>query len=105
MDIIICFVTAPSLEVATTLATQLVDCKLAACTNIIPGVRSVYRWNDSITVDEEVLMVIKTVVAKRQQLRDFIVAEHPYDVPEFVSLSTTDVSPQYAAWVANSITD
>lgn len=105
MDIVICFVTAPSLEVATTLATQLVDRKLAACTNIIPGVRSVYRWNENITIDEEVLMVIKTAGPKRQLLEDFIVKEHPYDVPEFVAVSATHASLKYAAWVAGSTTD
>jgi periplasmic divalent cation tolerance protein len=103
MDILICFVTAPSIEVASALAKQAVDRKLAACVNIVPGVRSVYRWQDEIAIDEEVLMLIKTVEAKRAQLQEFIMTEHPYDTPEFLVLSADQAAAHYANWLRESV--
>jgi periplasmic divalent cation tolerance protein len=103
MDILICFVTAPSIEVASVLAKESVGRRLAACVNIVPSVTSVYRWKDEIAIDDEVLMVIKTVEAKRAQLEEFIVAEHPYETPEFLVLSADQAEAHYAKWLRDSV--
>jgi periplasmic divalent cation tolerance protein len=102
MDIVICFVTAPSQEVAAALGKSLVDRRLAACVSIVPGVQSIYRWNDDVTIDQEVLMILKTDASLAEELQRAVLAEHPYDVPEFVALSPQQVAPQYAAWVTQS---
>ena len=103
MSIVICLVTAPSQEVGSALAKSLVSQRLAACVNIVPAVQSIYRWQDEITIDEEVLLVIKTENSMTQKLQEAVMTEHPYDVPEFVVLSVVEVSAAYAAWIAGSV--
>lgn len=102
VDIVLCFVTAPSHEVASALAKLIVDREVAACVNIIPGVQSVYRWKGEVTLDEEVLMVIKTTKPRVQELQQLIIAEHPYETPEFVVLTPSSVSDAYSKWVLAS---
>jgi periplasmic divalent cation tolerance protein len=101
-SIVICLVTAPSREVATALATKLVDKRLVACVNVVPGVQSIYRWKDEIVIDEEVLMIIKTDQRLASELQSLIISEHPYEVPEFVVIKPQDVSASYAQWVVGA---
>ena len=75
-------VTMPDKERATALARALVDEGLAACVNIVPGVRSIYRWDGRLQEEEEVLCLIKTRQAVFDRARDRILALHPYEVPE-----------------------
>jgi periplasmic divalent cation tolerance protein len=103
MDIIICLVTCPSKEVGQALAKQIVGAKLAACVNILPGVQSVYAWEDSLCVDEEVLLVIKSTQGLIARLQKAILENHPYDTPEFVVLPADYVSERYASWVRASV--
>ena len=103
MSIVICLVTAPSQEVGSALAKVIVDQRLAACVNLIPAVQSVYRWEGSVTLDEEVLLIIKTTDEVVSALREMVISEHPYDVPEFVVLAPKDVSAAYATWVRESV--
>jgi periplasmic divalent cation tolerance protein len=104
MDIIICLVTCPSREVAQPLAKTLIDSQVAACVNILPGVQSVYRWKGEVCFDEEVLLVIKSTRAAQEQLQRTVLANHPYETPEFVVLSASDVSEAYGKWVIDSTT-
>ena len=86
-------------EAAKRLALTLVDARVAACVNVVPGVTSVYRWQGQVEESEEALLVIKTDDAALDQLFDRLVYEHPYDVPEIVAVDVTRVHPAYAAWV------
>ena len=104
MSIVICLVTAPSRESAVALAKGVVEKRLAACVNIVPGVESVYRWEGSMVMDEEALMVIKSSEERVAALREEIFKQHPYSVPEFVVFSPKDVSPAYAEWILGSLT-
>ena len=104
MDIALCFVTCPSREVAQALAKQLVEEYLAACVNILTGVQSVYRWQESITVAEEALLIIKTNSARIEQLKKAILDSHPYETPEFVAIEANHVEQSYADWLASSLT-
>jgi periplasmic divalent cation tolerance protein len=88
-----------SAEEAQRLARALVEKRLAACVNIIPGVRSVYRWKDAIEDEEEVLLAIKTSRALLDELRDEIERLHSYEVPEVIALSVVDGSDRYLAWM------
>jgi periplasmic divalent cation tolerance protein len=81
-----------------------VDRRLAACVNVIPGVQSIYRWQEDIAIEEEALMVIKTDQGLVSELQSAVTAEHPYEVPEFVVIKPEDVSAAYAQWVINSTT-
>jgi periplasmic divalent cation tolerance protein len=103
MSIVICLVTAPSQDVGAQLAKSVVQQELAACVNIIPGIQSIYRWQGEVTLDEEVLLVIKTASDRVGALEAAVRAEHPYEVPEFVVLSADSVSGPYADWVLRSV--
>jgi len=100
--IAVVLVTAPSREVAESLVRTVVEERLAACGNIVPGVVSIYRWQDEVQRDEEVLVVFKVPADVTGRLMERVVELHPYDVPEVVVLPVADVLPAYAAWVLAS---
>lgn len=103
MSVILCLVTCPSEDVASTLAKELVDQRLAACVNLVPGIQSIYRWKDDICIEQETLMIIKSTSERQGELRKAVLEKHPYEVPEFVALDTNEVSDRYAAWVVESV--
>jgi len=91
--------TAPADGTDARLARTLVAAGVAACVNLIPGVRSVYVWQDEVHDDAETLMVIKT--AAPEALADAIRAHHPYDTPEIVVLDVDEArsDARYVGWV------
>jgi periplasmic divalent cation tolerance protein len=103
MSIVACLVSAPSKEVGSQLAKSIVEQRLAACVNIISGVQSIYRWKGEVAIDEEVLLVVKTTKEQVQALESVVLAEHPYDVPEFVVISAHSVSSPYARWITENV--
>ena len=96
-------VTMPDTSAAQSLARALVDEELAACVNIVPGVRSIYRFEDKIHEEDEVLCLIKTHPALFDRLRDRILALHPYDVPEILAFKVHDSSRAYIDWLHGSV--
>ena len=99
--VILC--TCPDEDTAGRLATGLVEDRLAACVNVLPGVRSIYRWQGEVQDDAEVLMVIKTTAASVTGLQTWLREAHPYDVPEIIALPVTAGSAEYLEWVAGSV--
>lgn len=85
------------------LAHALVDLRLAACVNIIDRVRSIYRWEGSVSEDGEQLLVIKTADHRLAPLREELFRRHPYSVPEFVVISIDETSEAYGAWLLESV--
>ena len=100
MDILLVVTNLPSRESAETLATSLVEQRLAACVNILPPCRSVYRWNAAIEQASEVPLLIKTTAECYPALEAAIRAQHPYETPEIIALPVTRGLPDYLAWVA-----
>ena len=96
---VVVLVTAPTAEVATTIAHAVVGEKLAACVNIVPGLRSIYAWQGKLCDDTEVLCIVKTRRALFSALRDRVTALHPYEVPEIIALPISDGSAPYLAWL------
>jgi periplasmic divalent cation tolerance protein len=94
----IALTTAPSREVATTLARALVEARLAACVNILPCA-SVFRWEGKVHEEDEHLLVIKTRRTYIDDIRDLLEREHPYDLPELVSMEVEDGSADYLNWM------
>jgi len=92
-------VTAPDAETGAGLGRALVAERLVACVNLVPRVRSIYRWEGQVEEDEEVLLVIKTRADRLAALRERVVALHPYDVPEVVALPVVGGSDAYLDWV------
>ncbi|MCA9573770.1 MAG: divalent-cation tolerance protein CutA [Myxococcales bacterium] len=95
----IVLVTAPSEAVGMTLARAVVEDGLAACVNLVPGVRSVYRWEGAVEEAAEVLLVLKTRADRVDTLRHRVVSLHPYDVPEFVEVPVEGGLDRYLAWI------
>jgi periplasmic divalent cation tolerance protein len=89
---------------ATALARELVELRLAACVNVLPGVTSVYRWQSRVDEDDEQLLIIKTVDDNIHELREALFVRHPYEVPEFVVLPIASMSDAYGAWLLESAT-
>ena len=92
-------VTAPDAETGARLARSLVEERLAACANLIPGVRSIYRWEGRVQDDAEVLLVLKTRAERVDALAARVCELHPYDVPEVVALPAVGGSRAYLDWV------
>jgi periplasmic divalent cation tolerance protein len=92
-------ITAPDAEVGASLAGALVEEGLAACVNLVPGVRSIYRWEGAVQDDTEVLLIAKTREALLPALTARVGALHPYDVPEVIALPITGGSEPYLTWL------
>lgn len=92
--------TAPDPEVAERLATELVEARLAACANLVPGVTSIYRWEGAMERAAEVLMVLKTTEERLPALVARAAELHPYDVPEVLALPVHEGYGPYLRWVA-----
>jgi periplasmic divalent cation tolerance protein len=91
--------TAPNAEVGALLARSLVEERLAACVNVIPGVRSIYHWEDGVQDDPEVVLIIKTRAERCEVLAARIEDLHPYDVPEVLVLPAVGGSARYLGWI------
>lgn len=102
MDVLLCLCTCPDAATAGQLAETLVGERLAACVNIVPGLRSVYRWQDAVQRDEEVLLLIKTTRTRYPALETRLPALHPYELPELVAVEVADGLPAYLRWVADA---
>jgi periplasmic divalent cation tolerance protein len=95
-------VTMPDAERASALAQILVGEGLAACVNVVPGIRSIYRWEGRIQEDDEVLCLIKTRPALFDRVRRRILELHPYEVPEILAFGVDEGSPTYLDWLRDA---
>ena len=95
--------TSPNNGVATLLASQIVEARLAACVNLINPVLSIYSWQGKIEKANEVQLIIKTHSELFEPLRSFIRAHHPYEVPEIIGLPVLLANEDYLNWL-NDVT-
>jgi len=95
--------TAGSEELAAKISRHLVERGLAACVNIVPHVKSVYRWKDKVEEAHEWLLIIKTTAGVFGQVRQAIADLHSYELPECICLTIEDGSPDYLQWIAESV--
>ena len=98
-DVRVCFVSAPDAEVAKRIARALVDERLAACVNIVPGVSSIYRWQGAVSEDAELMLIVKTTHARLAPLAERLAVLHPYALPELVAITPSGGSERYLDWV------
>jgi periplasmic divalent cation tolerance protein len=101
-DFVVVLMTAPDADVAGRIANTLVDERLVACANILPGLRSIYRWEGKVCDEPEVLCLMKSRLDLFPALRDRITNLHPYQVPEIVALPLVAGSTPYLDWVRQS---
>ena len=98
-DYIVVFVTAKSEKEAEKIAQVLLKEKLAACVNIAPGLKSVFRWKGKISAEVEVLLMIKTKDRLFEKLKKKIIEIHSYDVPEIIALPILAGFEKYLDWL------
>ena len=92
-----------SKDEARKIGRALVERRLAACVNLVPQVRSIYRWKGQIEEAEEWLLILKTTRAAFERVREAILELHSYDVPECVSVAVDDGSEEYLSWIGQSM--
>ncbi|MEW5994414.1 MAG: divalent-cation tolerance protein CutA [Candidatus Zixiibacteriota bacterium] len=97
-NIRVVFVSIPRDE-ANNLARGMVENRLAACVNVVPRIESFFWWDDKLEHDQEALLIIKTTQQRFDELRAWVVQNHPYDLPEIISLPLSDGLPDYIEWV------
>lgn len=101
--VVLALMTAPDAAVGEVIARTLVGEQLAACVNLVPGVRSLYRWEGGVCVDDEVQLLIKTTAARVEALRARALAIHPYTLPELIVINVVEGNPAYLSWVQSSV--
>ena len=99
--IVLC--SAGSEDEARKIARHLVEQRLAACVNIIPGMESIYRWQGKLESSGEWLLLIKTTVERFPAVRDAIRDLHSCELPECIAISIEDGSSGYLEWIAQSV--
>lgn len=101
-SVLMVFVTCPQ-SAAAQLAETLVQERLAACVNLLPGLRSVYRWQGRIESADECLLIAKTTAARYAELEAALRRLHPYELPEIIALDVARGWPAYLQWVVESV--
>jgi periplasmic divalent cation tolerance protein len=96
---IVVFVTASSEDEAARIGRELIEAGLAACANVLPRIRSVFRWRGKVTEEQEALMILKTRTACFERLTAMVKKYHSYSVPEIIALSVASGSTDYLAWI------
>ncbi len=100
---IIILTTVTSKDKGDSIASKLVEKKLAACINILPKMKSIYRWDNKINKDDEFLLIIKTVEYLEHEVYDFIRDNHSYEVPEIITIDIKNIDKKYSEWLNSSI--
>lgn len=102
-EYIVVFVTAPSHSDAADMARTLVSERLAACVNIISGVRSIFYWDEKVNDEQETLMIIKTRRGLFERMKRRIITMHPYSVPEIICVNIEDGNEEYLKWISDTV--
>lgn len=96
---VLVYTTWPSIVEAERVGRQIVDKRLAACVNILPGMVSHYWWQGQIERAEEVVMIIKTRASLAEPVREAVKGLHSYKVPSIIVLPVESVDADYYAWI------
>ena len=102
-DAIVALSTVGNASDAQRIGRALVERRLVACVNVVPGVTSIYAWKGSVTTDSELLLVIKTRRAKLDEVRSALLELHPYEVPELIALPIEGGHGAYLEWIEDSV--
>ncbi|MFF0488507.1 divalent-cation tolerance protein CutA [Nocardia sp. NPDC004068] len=97
-------ISGPSIDVLARLTRKIVDERLAACGNIIPSIRSIYRWDGEVQDDAEALVILHTRLDLVPAIIALADAEHPDDTPQVIAVPVADMHPGYRQWVVDSTT-
>ncbi|MGA7800904.1 MAG: divalent-cation tolerance protein CutA [Gammaproteobacteria bacterium] len=101
-DRLVALCTVPDAETAAAIAARLVQDRLAACVNVLPGIMSVYTWQGEVQQDSEQLLIIKTRQSVFEALQKAVCELHPYELPEVIAVAIADGLPGYLSWIDDS---
>jgi periplasmic divalent cation tolerance protein len=104
-DFLLVVCTCPTNSAAAAIATALLEERVAACVNQVPGIKSMYRWEGRIEHDDEVLLLIKTTRQMYPRVEETIGKLHPYELPEIIGVPLTAGSEAYLHWIKNATND
>ena len=100
-QIILC--TSPDKESAEKIARQLINDKIAACVNILPGLTSIFPWQGKIETEQEHLLLIKTRKDRYQFVEKSIQTNHPYEIPEIIAIPVENGLAEYMQWIESCL--
>jgi periplasmic divalent cation tolerance protein len=100
MEPLLILTNLPDVATAEKLARILIAHRAAACVNVLPACRSIYRWRGTVEMADEIPLLIKTTAANYPLVEEIVRAQHPYDVPELIAVPITHGLPDYLAWLA-----
>lgn len=100
---LVVFCMVPDEETASNISKKLVENNLAACCNIVSGVKSIYRWEEKITEDSELLIIIKTKSTIYKEMQESLIKWHPYEVPEIIALQIKEGNKDYLNWIEQNV--
>lgn len=102
-EYLLVLITVPNAEAGEAVARRLLDHRLAACVNFVPGLRSLFVWEGEVNDEQELLLLVKTRASLfREQVIPAVREVHPYDVPEILALPVAMGNEEYLDWVAES---
>ncbi len=102
-DLLLVYTTFATEADAVRVLRVLVEERLIACGNVIPGVRSIYRWKGDVADEREVLCVLKTRKQDWTALLSRLHELHPYETPEAIAVRMASVAPKYQTWLEDSL--
>lgn len=100
---ILVYMTAPDAATARAIGRDIVERRLAACVNMLPGMESLYWWNGQVQQEREVVLLAKTTAAAWDALRKRVVELHPYEIPCIVRLEITDGHEPFVRWIGEHV--
>ena len=103
MNEILVLTTTDTPALAKKIAGALVEAGQAACVNILPGIRSIYRWDGRLQDEAECLLLVKTSSDRFEPVRSVIRALHTYQIPEVIAIPLTAGDPDYLSWIRSSL--
>lgn len=98
-EVVVVLMSAPDAGAARRIVGVLLDERLVACGNVLPGATSLYRWEGKVQQDEEVVVIMKTLRRRVPRVLERAEALHPYDVPELLVHRVADGAGKYLEWV------
>jgi len=103
MRAIVVVTTVGTEEQAYLIAREIVARRQAACVNIVPGIRSIYRWKGKICKDGELMLIVKTLEDELEGVMDTIRELHSYEIPEILSFNVSHGEQRFLEWIAGSV--
>ena len=101
-DVVLLLSTFPNQDAARKATRTLVEERLVACGNLLPGAESIYLWKGAIETETEVMAIFKTVMPRAEEAMLRLRGLHPYEVPEILRIAVEDGWPDYLHWVRES---